>query len=400
MQRDRSAHNYILAIQFYLGNFHNTENDTVMHVHPHSQSASSLLALAQQTQEVANVRQSNELIGRFKNNLKELHWWIERALLQVQPFSGLCIRKLKVTNEVELNYYQIGKVFRFQNVISATLAKKADPEEVEDNRFDGANLVFLIHALNAKPARYFLPHDSPTEAIDFRTVLFRSGTEFLVCKREQRGSVLHVYLREVNLGLGKNVVLWCDDGTKETSFLKVHDWIRTKSYQDKESFQTQYVFKSQSLIAKAYCRSQFFILALQMSVKFRFIQNLTRKSENQIRLLQDHQEIEAKYTGWRLLRDFKLQCENLKGSGLLEKVEIANFVQGRISKMTPEDVTNTRKEFAESFGDQTDLTLDFRGREIKTLISDWRALAHFIFAFNEEKQFDPAYKADTKPPRP
>lgn len=42
------------------------------------------------------------------------------------------------------------------------------------------------------------------------TILFTSGTEFLVCKRIQVDQVTHVYLREVAIGLQKNVTLWVD----------------------------------------------------------------------------------------------------------------------------------------------------------------------------------------------
>jgi len=42
-------------------------------------------------------------------------------------------------------------------------------------------------------------------------VLFSSGSQFLVCKREVIDGMTHVYLREIELGLSKNVVLLCDD---------------------------------------------------------------------------------------------------------------------------------------------------------------------------------------------
>jgi len=44
-----------------------------------------------------------------------------------------------------------------------------------------------------------------------KTILFSSGTEFLVCKRVEKYHKVHIYLREINLGFSKNVVLWCDD---------------------------------------------------------------------------------------------------------------------------------------------------------------------------------------------
>ena len=116
---------------------------------------------------------------------------------------------------------------------------------------------------------------------DIKVLLFRSGTEFLVCKREQVGETVHVHLREVNLGLGKNVVLWCDDSIRKSTFQKVLTWIREKQYSDQyNTLGTQYVFRTQSIITKAYCESLFFKLSIKMSENFRFIQNLNRASEN------------------------------------------------------------------------------------------------------------------------
>ena len=43
------------------------------------------------------------------------------------------------------------------------------------------------------------------------TVLFKSGREFLVCKIEQKDDILHVYIRQIELGWGQNVVFWVDE---------------------------------------------------------------------------------------------------------------------------------------------------------------------------------------------
>ena len=48
-------------------------------------------------------------------------------------------------------------------------------------------------------------------------MIFMAGTEFLVCKREELydhksdSIVLHIYLREIQIGFGEQVFLWCDD---------------------------------------------------------------------------------------------------------------------------------------------------------------------------------------------
>ena len=59
----------------------------------------------------------------IKSELDELAWWIERGIMQTRRYFGLCTRTLFIENpaeSVELKYYQIGKIFRFQNILSAT----------------------------------------------------------------------------------------------------------------------------------------------------------------------------------------------------------------------------------------------------------------------------------------
>ena len=83
-------------------------------------------------------------------------------------------------------------------------------------------------------------------------ILFPSGTEFLVCKREQVGMSLHIYIREICLGFSKNVLLWCDDKLGSTEYIKFHRWLRLKNNDDKELEITSHVHKSNSSVARAY----------------------------------------------------------------------------------------------------------------------------------------------------
>jgi hypothetical protein len=45
-----------------------------------------------------------------------------------------------------------------------------------------------------------------------RTIMFPSGTEWMVCKKVKKGKVTEIYLREVELGLGQSkTAIWCDE---------------------------------------------------------------------------------------------------------------------------------------------------------------------------------------------
>lgn len=96
-------------------------------------------------------------------------------------------------------------------------------------------------------------------------VLFNSGTEFLVCKVEQKGNIKHVYVRNINLGFSnQHTVLWVDDQVFSTRYAKYFAWINRarvkKDSQDRQD--VQYVTKSFSIVAQAYIQSKLFQVAV------------------------------------------------------------------------------------------------------------------------------------------
>jgi len=43
------------------------------------------------------------------------------------------------------------------------------------------------------------------------TILFKAGSEFLICKEDVIDGIQHVYIRQIELGWGESVVFWLDD---------------------------------------------------------------------------------------------------------------------------------------------------------------------------------------------
>ena len=66
-------------------------------------------------------------MDRHKKEIDEVVFWINRALLASNFYRGECVRRLKIS-EKELNYYSFGKVFRFQNITSASIISKDNPK--------------------------------------------------------------------------------------------------------------------------------------------------------------------------------------------------------------------------------------------------------------------------------
>ena len=56
-------------------------------------------------------------------------------------FRGVCTRKVQIENPDEIDYYQIGKVFRFRNIVSAVVGKAEANQEYQTKK---TNVVFHI----------------------------------------------------------------------------------------------------------------------------------------------------------------------------------------------------------------------------------------------------------------
>jgi len=69
------------------------------------------------------------------------------------PFRGKCTRKIQCSGQVEKNYYQPGKIFRFQNIISATRGDGFDNEDYNE----GAVIWFHIFSISGRLVKDFIP---------------------------------------------------------------------------------------------------------------------------------------------------------------------------------------------------------------------------------------------------
>lgn len=88
----------------------------------------------EQNQQISEIKSSQykdcpaeytQALLECEQELVEWTWWLNRALKAAYKYTGYCTRKVTITNKAELAYYTLGKVFRFQNIISATVG---DPQ--------------------------------------------------------------------------------------------------------------------------------------------------------------------------------------------------------------------------------------------------------------------------------
>ena len=86
----------------------------------------------------------------------------------------------------------------------------------------------------------------------------------------------NIYLREIELGQSKNVVLICDDKVSTSSMLKEKRWMNIGHSNGNE---TSYLLKNRSVLAKKYFESVFFKITLAQCESFRIVQNTIRENE-------------------------------------------------------------------------------------------------------------------------
>ena len=90
------------------------------------------------------------------------------------------------------------------------------------------HVTFHIFSLTGRRVTAFLCEKSPFFHNHIQKIIFGSGCEFLICNREETDTTVNIYLREVEFGVGRNVVLWVDDKARETKFFKHRAWIKQK----------------------------------------------------------------------------------------------------------------------------------------------------------------------------
>lgn len=145
----------------------------------------------------------------------------------------MCTRKVFIENEKEIKYYQVGKVFRFRNITSAIIS--GTEEEKKYSRKKDINVIFHIFSQWGRLSDNFID-EKKLLVSEKNTVIFLPYSEFLVCKLEKdiEKGITYIYLREIQVGLGKYVNLWLDDtllNVRNIKFRKYKEMINsTESY--------------------------------------------------------------------------------------------------------------------------------------------------------------------------
>lgn len=79
--------------------------------------------------------------------IREAIYWLNKALFGMNGVRGICARQLQIKkNGTEWNYYQPGKVFRFQNMFTAKQIGPKDQIQYDKS----CNVCFHIYSVQGR----------------------------------------------------------------------------------------------------------------------------------------------------------------------------------------------------------------------------------------------------------
>ena len=129
---------------------------------------------------------------------RNIYYYLLKALSYLPYLWGKCIRAVKL-DAAELSRYEIGSLVSWIQFSSST--DSPNPPSYFKNR----NTYFYIYSLNGRSIKEFSNFPDENE------VLFPPFSTFLVCKKIVKKGLTEIYLRQMDIGLNKNTILWVDD---------------------------------------------------------------------------------------------------------------------------------------------------------------------------------------------
>jgi len=120
------------------------------------------------------------------------------ALSHIPTYSGSCIRAVDLKDE-EKHLYKPGSIVNWINFSSSSQGNQPAAPFIDKNTY------FIIQSING---RSIVPFSNFPEENE---ILFHPCSTFFVVKEETQGDKTLIYLRQTELGMSDNTILWVDD---------------------------------------------------------------------------------------------------------------------------------------------------------------------------------------------
>lgn len=213
---------------------------------------------------------------------------------------------------------------------------------------ESTNVIFYIYAINGMKVLKYLDFRTEFDKLFLDTVIMPSGCEFIVCNKKVENGITHIYLREMQLGVGAGTktALWIDNKVN-TGMIRQLIWMKYYEMQNKEDTGTVFVNKNSSSIGIAYLESIFFKLSLLTSESFVLVQSNVRDNEG-IVVYGKREKIDKTQAGINMLQEFKNIWTMLKkGSIYLQpnKIQTAIYTGKELKEKELKELNETYAKF-------------------------------------------------------
>ncbi|CAF3358412.1 unnamed protein product [Rotaria sp. Silwood2] len=203
------------------------------------------------------------------DNAAMIMYYLIKGLSYINFYWGRVVRYVKLS-EKDLKDYQPGEIVTWLQFSSSDKGDDQNPKHLQ--YFKERNTKFIIHSLTGRSIR-----DYSNCSQDEDEVLFLPHSTFLICHTEIKDRKTIIYMRQLELGLCKYVILWVDDHI-------FHEWWENKEHMEKAStlgtqVNVHFIPKSTTEGALAFLQSEFG-KRLKTSNTFRIVTDMNRDNES------------------------------------------------------------------------------------------------------------------------
>ena len=190
-------------------------------------------------------------------------YFITKALANLPFYWGYTVRCVDLNNSV-LQLYEPGTVITWLQFSSSKIGKEPAPY------FQKRNTWFYIYSFSSREISQFSIYSTEKEA------LYSPFSHFLIFKKEYKNGKNIIYMRQIEIGLYINNVLWVDDNILNK------DWenkgLMEKAYSIKRDLKI--IPKITTECALAFLKS-FKPFIFGKTVKYKVMSDMTRKNESE-----------------------------------------------------------------------------------------------------------------------
>lgn len=205
-------------------------------------------------------------------------YFLTKALANLPFYWGYTVRCVDTNKEI-LKRYEPGTVITWLQFSSSKIGKEPAPG------FSGRNTWFHIYSFSSREISQFSIYSTEKEA------LYSPFSHFLVFKKEYRNDKTMIYMRQIEIGLYINNIIWTDDNILNSNWENKD--LMEKAYSIKRDLKI--IPKISTECALSFLKS-FKPFIMGKTVKYKVITDMNRSNEKEshnagarlVKYMQDH----------------------------------------------------------------------------------------------------------------